>query len=86
MNYHNTEDVHLMVWEENPKKRNVNNVIKFNLPISCELKVNDRITTGYRNAPKSEYAIDEIINIKPSSLSGYNYCTAKSTYTALSSI
>ena len=32
MNYENQKQVHLMVWEENPNKRNTNNEIKFNVP------------------------------------------------------
>lgn len=41
MNYENQQQVHLMVWEENPNKRNQNNEIKFNALKSIDIEIGD---------------------------------------------
>lgn len=77
MNYENKKDCYLMVWEENPNKRNVNNEIKFNIPNSTVVEVGDRIKCKIGSGKYSVYEIQEILESRPSSLSKFNYVTAK---------
>lgn len=76
MNYENKKDRHLMAWEENPKKRNVNNEIKFNIPENTNIQIRDN-PSGGRNPC---YEIQEIFEIIPSSFCGFNYVTAKTKW------
>lgn len=77
MNYENQKDCHLMVWEENPNKRNVNNEIKFNIPKTTNVEVGDQIRCKIGNGKHSCYEIQEILENRPSSLTKFNYVTAK---------
>lgn len=70
----------LMVNENNPNKRNVNNLIKFNLKDEFSLNVGDVIKHGLGSGNCSCYEITEIISIRPSSLSGFNYCECKTKW------
>lgn len=81
MDYKNDfKECGMMVWEIDPKLRNTNNVIKFNLKDNLELKINDVISHHLGNNRFSNYRITEIIELKKSSLSGYNYYTAKTEH------
>lgn len=76
MNYENKKEVHLMVWEENPNKRNSNNEIKFNIPKESIIEVVDKIRSKIGNGKYSCYEITEIKEVRPSSISTMNYVTA----------
>lgn len=80
MNYENQKEVRLMVWEENPNKRNTNNEIKFNIPKTSTIEVGDKIRVKIGNGKYSCYEITEIKEVRPSSISIMNYVTALSKH------
>ena len=80
MNYVNQKDVHLMIWEPTQTKRNLNNEIKFNIPISENVSVGDQILCPKGEGKSSCYEITEILEIKPSTISKMNYVTAKTKW------
>ena len=80
MEYLNQKEAHLMIWETNPQKRNLNNEIKFNLPISNKAMVGDIIKTSIGNGKYSCYELTEILEVRPSRLSKMNYITAKTKW------
>jgi len=80
MEYLNQKEAHLMMWETNPQKRNLNNEIKFNLPINNEAKVGDVIKVNLGSGKFSCYELTEIIEIRPSSMSKMNYVTARTKW------
>lgn len=80
MNYLNTKEAHLMVWETNPQKRNINNTIKFNISEKKEVSIGDIIQCSLGSGKFSNYEIKEVLEIKPSSMSGMNYVTAKTNW------
>lgn len=77
MNYENQKDCYLMVWEENPSKRNVNNEIKFNIPNTTNIEIGDQIECKMGSGKNSCYEIQEILESRPSSLPKFNYVAAK---------
>lgn len=79
-NLQNKSNVHLMIWETDPTKRNINNEIKFNLKEDIELVVGDKIRCYLDQQKESVYTITEILETRKSSFSGYNYITAKSSW------
>lgn len=80
MNYENQKDCHLMVWEIELNKRNVNNEIKFNIPNTTNVAVGDQIRCKQGGGKNSCYEIVEILEIRPSSLAQMNYITAKTKW------
>lgn len=80
MNYKNQKDCHLMVWEENPKKRNINNEIKFNIPKENTIEIGDVISVRLGEGKHSNYEITEILEVRQSSISNMNYVTALSKW------
>ena len=79
MKLENTKDCNLMVWETNPKLRNTNNVIKFYVPKSTEVNINDEIFI--KGADKNSiYKITEIIDKRSAYISNMNYITAKTDW------
>lgn len=82
MDYFQLNEVHLMVWEENPKKR-AKSQIKVNAKGSITLQAGDNIFTGSPKQPTGCYTIDEIVETRPSSLTGFNYVTCNITWTKL---
>lgn len=80
MNYENQKEVHLMVWEENPNKRNTNNEIKFNIPKTTIIEVGDKIRVKIGNGKYSCYEILELKEVRPSSISTMNYVAALSKH------
>ena len=77
MNYENLKDCHLMVWEENPNKRNVNNEIKFNIKNNLNVEIGDSVRCRLGDGKSSYYEIIEITESRPSSMLNFNYVTAK---------
>jgi hypothetical protein len=77
MNYENQKDCHLMVWETEPNKRNVNNEVKFNIPNTTNVEIGDQIRCKQGGGKNSCYEIVEILETRPSSLPKFNYVTAK---------
>lgn len=71
MMYQNKKDCHLMVWTTNPNQRNKDNVIKFNIKNTINTQVGDVISEQM-----SKYHILEILEVRPSAITGYNYVTA----------
>lgn len=69
-----------MTWEENPNKRNNNNVITFNIPKSVEISVGDEIFCRLSQGQKSIYEISEILNRRSSSISSFDNVTAKTNW------
>ena len=81
MNYieSNSGEFRLMVWEESPTKRNVNNVIKVNVKKTVSLEIGDTLNIK-KPENYSTYTVVEIIEKRQSSLSDYNYYTLKTTW------
>lgn len=77
MMYENKKECHLMVWTTNPKQRNKDNVIKFNIKNSLKVNEGDVISDQM-----SKYHILEILENRPSSITGYNYVTALTKWAA----
>jgi hypothetical protein len=75
--FKNKSDVHMMLWEVNPAKRNTNNVIGFIAPNAVVVSVGDTILADSVN---SRYSINKIEKSKPSARKGYTYYTATTTY------
>lgn len=75
MDYFQQNEVHLMVWEENPKKRNVNNKVCLNVKKPHELKSGDRVFTGSPKNPTGAYTVTEVLETRQSSLKDFNYVT-----------
>lgn len=69
--YQNKKECHLMVWTTNPSQRNKDNIIKFNIKDSVKVNEGDVISDQM-----SKYHILEIIEVRPSDITGYNYVTA----------
>lgn len=80
MYYENQKDCHLMVLEENPNKRNVNNEIKFNIPNTTNIQIGDKISCRIGDGKHSCYEIIEVLEVRPSSISKMNYVTAKAKW------
>lgn len=69
-----------MSWEQNPMKRDVNNIVKFNVNNYVEITVG-YILQGDRGKERvSEYEVTEVIDIRPSSMKGKNYVTVKTIH------
>ena len=77
MNYENQKDCHLMTWETEPKKRNINNEIKFNISKLSVVEVGDVIKVKLPEDRFSCYEIIDIVDVKDSSIIKMNYITAK---------
>lgn len=71
----NTKDAHLMVWETNPNKRNINNIINVNVKDDINLQINDCIYIYRQASSYSSYYVKEIKNERKSSISGHVYYT-----------
>ncbi len=80
MKYENEKQVHLMIWETLPEKRNINNEIKFNLKKEFKAEVGDEICCYIDQQKESVYTLTEIVDDRQSSLEDYNYVTAKSSW------
>ncbi|MCR9263326.1 MAG: hypothetical protein NXH86_04170 [Flavobacteriaceae bacterium] len=77
--YENYNQVTMMVWEMNPRKRNDNNIVKVNSKV--DLNVGDVILGDLKmDIQFSEYTIEKIIESRPSSLEGYTYFTLQTTF------
>jgi len=76
----NLSDCNLMIWECIPSKRNLNNVITFNVPSKTEIKVDDEIHCPQGGMKNSIYKIVSVIEVRPSTLKGMNYVTAKTEW------
>ncbi|MGB2525673.1 hypothetical protein [Flagellimonas sp. SN16] len=77
--YENYNQVTMMVWEMNPRKRNENNVIKVNSKV--EINVGDVILGDLKmDIQFSEFTIEKIIESRPSSLKGYTYYTLQTAF------
>lgn len=72
MDYKNTKEVSLMIWETNPQFRAKNNEIKVNVKQSVTLGVGDIIYTNNGDM-QSCFEVEKIISSRQSSLSDYNY-------------
>ena len=82
MEYKNNREVSLMIWEENPNKRNKNNTINVNVKKPNVLEVGDEIVVGISSGSNSVYQITEIVSSRQSALSDYNYVQAKTNWYA----
>lgn len=78
--FQNKKNVHLMIWETNQSKRNLNNEIKFNLPNIEPIEVGDEIHCYLEAQKTSVYKITNIKEVRESSLNGFNYITANSEW------
>lgn len=77
--YENYDQVTMMVWEINQRKRNDNNIVKVNSRV--ELDVGDVILGDLKmDIQFSEYTIEKVIEKRPSSLDGYTYYTLETTF------
>lgn len=76
----NLKDCHLVIWETNPKKRNINNIIKFYVPFGREVNVGDVITGSTINEMESQYTILQIIERRPASMIGREYISAATKF------
>lgn len=79
MVYENYNQLTMMIWELNPKKRNDNNIIKVNSKV--DLSVGDTILGDLKmDISISEYIVTEILDVRQSSMKGYKYYTLKITF------
>mgnify|MGYP003651605750 CR=1 FL=1 len=78
--YKNQSEVTLMTWEENPNKRNENNIITVNLKSTLPLCTGDLITSNIVNGLKSTYEVLNIKDRRSSSLYGYDYITLETLW------
>ena len=70
----------LMSWEQDPKKRKFNNVVKFNINESVDVNIGDVILGVKVTTIQSQYTIIEIIESRPSSVKGKKYVTVKTNW------
>lgn len=69
-----------MSWEQNPKKRNINNIVKFNVNKDTLVNVGD-VIYGETNLPfRPEYTITEVIEERPSKMNGKKYVTVRTEW------
>ena len=66
-----------MSWGQNPMKRNINKTVKVNINNDIELKVGDILEGSRSITHTSDYTIEEIVSVRPSSMSGKNYVAMK---------
>ena len=63
----------LMIWETNPRKRNVNSIVNIVVPEDREVSKGDVIVGSYSAEKISLYTIDDVIERRASSLFGKDY-------------
>ena len=69
-----------MSWEQNPKKRNINNVVKFNVNNHVEINIGDTLL-GEKLLPyQSTYTITEIVSERPSNMKGKKYVEVRTSW------
>lgn len=66
-----------MSGELNVAKLKTNNIVKFNINRDIEPQINDCIHVYKDGGTVSQYKIIEIIESRPSNMSGKNYITAR---------
>ena len=76
----NLRDCHLMVWETNQAKINLNNEIKFSVSTKTKVSVGDEILCPIGSGKNSTYKIVEILETRASTMSNVNYITAKTEW------
>lgn len=76
----NTVNVHLMIWEINPRKRKENKKISFNEVGSTSLEVGDIIYTHVTDNVIGSWTIDEVKRKRPSSIKNMTYVEAEATF------
>lgn len=79
MEYKNTKEVSLMMWETNPQLRNKNNIVKVNVKKTINLEIGDIIFTVYGDI-ESCFEVEEIISSRQSALTDYNYLEVKTKW------
>ena len=84
MNHVNNTSVTLMVWEVNPSKRNVNNIIKFVAQSDKKINVGDKILGSLIDSAskRSTYEITKILNRRKANVKGHDYYEVESKWTA----
>ncbi len=79
----NTKDVHFMVWETDPRKRNKNNIIKLN-ETSREILNGDIIWTRWNDFGFSTYEVLDVLSRRDSSMKNMQYCEIKTKFKYMS--
>ena len=72
--------VDLMIWETNPRKRNLNNKITFLSSEEIEVNVGDVIIARPIGASVSSYEVLEILEKRPAALTGKIHYTVYSNW------
>lgn len=82
MDYTNlSKDAVMMVWECDPKLRNLNNEVKLYFNSKKKLEVGDRIAgTGIDEGKVGYYEVEEIVDSRPGAVQGFNYVTTKTKF------
>ncbi|MCY7291361.1 MAG: hypothetical protein LH615_04180 [Ferruginibacter sp.] len=80
MVYVNQKDCHLMIWEADSRKRNLNNVITFSISEKHIVTVGDQISCSQGGQRNPVYEIVEVLESRKASISGMNYVTAKTKW------
>lgn len=66
----------MAVWENDPKKRNVNKTASFFIPKNSEVNEGDYFFGNTKNEPLiSTWTIEKIVERRPSQLSTHDYVT-----------
>ena len=69
-----------MSWDQNPKKRKTNNVVKFNINENVAVNIGDVLHGDFNRPFRSEYTITEVIEERPSTIKGKKYVTVKTEW------
>jgi len=78
MNYKEGKDgFAFMSWEQDPKKRNINNTVKFNINENIDVCVGNILIGENNKVHESQYLITEVVNERPSRIKGKKYVTVK---------
>lgn len=76
--YQNNQAVWLLIWELNPKKRNINNEVSFYS--EHEISVDDIIISNPGDTSVSSYKITEIIGVRSSKLKDKTHYICKTEW------
>jgi len=80
----NTQQINMMIWETDTKKRNKNNHIKFYINEDVDLVIGDQLLMFdpkfHTNMPISTYTVTDITDRRKGALTGKDYVTASTEW------
>jgi hypothetical protein len=74
-----------MSWEQDSRKRNTNNVVKFHLNEDLTVNVGDELIGDSSGERVSVYTIIDVVEIRPSNMKGLNYITVRTSWESVKS-